>query len=69
LEVIDYYFQKMENYFGKKHANLLQKNANCGDSNYSGSPKSTLSDRIPSSFEEEKEIGEEISSEGQVRQG
>ena len=23
LEVIDYYFQKMENYFGKKHANLL----------------------------------------------
>lgn len=59
LEVIDYYFQKMETYFGKKHANLLQKNINGGDSTYSGSPKSTLSDRVPNSLEEEKDSIEE----------
>jgi len=49
----------METYFGKKHANLLQKNINSGDSAYSGSPKSTLSDRVPNSFEEEKDSIEE----------
>lgn len=58
FEVIDYYFQKMENYFGRKHASLLQKQVNCGDSAYSGSPKSTMSDRVPG-FEDEKEITEE----------
>lgn len=46
IEVIDYYFSKVENYLGKKHQNLLQRGMTT-DSNSmcSGSPKSTISDR------------------------
>jgi hypothetical protein len=63
FEVIDYYFSKIENYLGKKHQNLLHKsssNSNCGDSIYSGSPRSTTSDRQNTYDEESKEIFEEI---------
>lgn len=48
LEVIDFYLSKIENYLGKKHKNLVNKESksNCGDSIYSGSPRSTTSDRF-----------------------
>ena len=62
LEVIDYYFSKMENFLGKKHKNLLNKESksNCGDSIYSGSPRSSTSDRQHTVDDEENkdiEIG------------
>ena len=54
-EMIDYYFSKIESYLGRKHKNILQNSSavsNYEDSCYSGSPKSTLSDRVQI-FEEE----------------
>lgn len=55
LEVIDYYFSKIENFLGKKHKNLVNKESksNCGDSIYSGSPRSTTSDRLNTMDDEE----------------
>jgi hypothetical protein len=51
--VIDYYFSKIEVYLGRKHQNLLQRGTStCSESIYSGSPKSTLSDRV-NTFDEE----------------
>ena len=46
IEVIDFYFSKIETYLGHKHKNLLLKTNMSGtDSIYSGSPKSSMSDR------------------------
>lgn len=48
IEVVDFYLSKIENFLGKKHKNLVNKDSksNCGDSMYSGSPRSTTSDRL-----------------------
>lgn len=54
---------KIENYLGKKHKNSVNKSSNsvCGDSIYSGSPKSSTSDRINTLDDEErKERDEEL---------
>lgn len=61
-EVVDFYLQKMENYLGRKHQSILHKSSNssCGDSMYSGSPKSTLSDRLQTVEEDDKKFDEEI---------
>lgn len=55
IEVIDYYLSKIESFLGKKHKNLVNKESksNCGDSIYSGSPRSTTSDRLNTMDEEE----------------
>jgi hypothetical protein len=59
MEVIDFYLAKLESFLGKKHQNLAHKssNSNFGDSVYSGSPKSTTSERMISIDED---IGKEI---------
>ena len=54
IEVINYYFLKIENYLKKKHQNLISRAST--DSIYSGSPRSTLSDRVQS---EDEKIEEE----------
>jgi len=48
FEVIDFYLAKLESFLGKKHQNLAHRssNSNCGESVYSGSPKSTTSERV-----------------------
>lgn len=58
-EVINFYLYKIENYLSRKHSNILQKSSmsSCGDSIYSGSPKSTLSDRNNTLEDEDKEEG------------
>jgi len=59
FEVIDFYLAKLESFLGKKHQNLAHRssNSNCGDSVYSGSPKSTTSERMISI---DDEIGKDI---------
>ena len=58
VEAADFYFSKIEVYFSRKHKNqmLKIKGAEGSDdgagSDYSGSPKSTYSDRL-NTFEEE----------------
>lgn len=61
-EVVDFYLHKIEQYLGRKHQNILHKSSasSCGDSMYSGSPKSTLSDRIQTIEEDDKKFDEEI---------
>jgi hypothetical protein len=44
--MIDYYFSKIESYLGRKHQNLMNRGSTFGGSDYSGSPRSTISDRI-----------------------
>lgn len=58
LEIVDFYFQKLENFLGKKHKNLAGRDSksNCGESSYTGSPRST-SDRLTTLEEEIKEEG------------
>ena len=48
---MNYYFQKIENYLGKKHQNLIMRTHT--ESVCSGSPRSTTSDRIYN-FEDDK---------------
>ena len=56
IEVIDFYFSKIETYLGHKHKNLLLKTNMSGtDSIYSGSPKSSMSDRPSQTIEDEFE--------------
>lgn len=47
IEAIDFYFSKIEVYLSRKHRNQLLKTGDASgtDSNTSGSPKSTTSDR------------------------
>lgn len=58
MEAVDFYFSKIEVYFSRKHKNqmLKMKGTEGSDdgagSDYSGSPKSTYSDRL-NTFEEE----------------
>jgi len=48
IETIDFYFSKVEVYLERKHRNLLNKvSGNMSDC--SGSPKSTISDRLQNS--------------------
>lgn len=56
LEIIDFYFQKIENFLGKKHKNLAGRDAksNCGESVYTGSPRSVTSERLNTLEEEIK---------------
>jgi len=64
VEMVDYYFQKVEAYLGKKHRNILRRGAHSRcDSVCSGSPKSTLSDRVNTFEEEEKTAEFEIREE------
>jgi hypothetical protein len=53
IEVIDFYFSKIETYLGHKHRNSLQRMGTGTDSNYSGSPKSSFSDRPHTTIEDE----------------
>ena len=49
VELVDYYLSKIEQYLGRKHQSILSKSSASvlgDDSIYSGSPKSTLSDRV-----------------------
>jgi len=59
VEAVDFYFSKIEVYFSRKHKNQMLKMKGNGEasddgasSDYSGSPKSTYSDRL-NTFEEE----------------
>lgn len=60
VEAVDFYFSKIEVYFSRKHKNqMLKMKSNGGEasddgasSDYSGSPKSSYSDRL-NTFEEE----------------
>jgi len=48
IETIDFYFSKVEVYLERKHRNLMNKvSGNMSDC--SGSPKSTISDRVQNS--------------------
>ncbi len=66
IEMTDYYLSKIEHYLGRKHQNIIHRHTRSGiggsssgrdggtDSLYSGSPKSTISDRTNTLEDDER---------------
>jgi len=61
-DLVDFYFAKIEQYLGRKHQNIIHKSnmSSCSDSIYSGSPKSTISDRVNTLEDDERKNDEEF---------